>query len=167
MELEISLHPLPLCPSRNKDTRGWTLPTGPAQTPRCLPLVWASCDSGGDGRQLWLLPLRCSHRPVPLRKTSHPCAKVLLCQCQTPPRHPLLLSQLGELGLSLLYNPDDQVMPADACSISFVFAATVNRYDTRVHSCFITGFCFLKTLSRAELFYNHIPSEFSCQFSSA
>lgn len=144
MEFEISLHPFPLHPSRSIDTTGWILCTRHAQPPQCLPFAWALGDSSGDGKQLWLPALRCYHLPVPLRKTSHPCTKVLVCQCQTHPRHPLLLSQLGQLGLSLLYNPDDQVMPAEACSISFVFAATVNRYDTRVHSWFITGFCFLK-----------------------
>lgn len=38
-------------------------------------------------------------------------------------------------------------MPAEACSAGFVFAATVNRYDTQVHSRFITGVCVLNILS--------------------
>lgn len=105
------------------------------------------------------------HHPVPLRKTCHAWMKVLLCQCKMPPCHPLLLS---EPRLRLLCHPDDQAMPAEACSTGFVFAATVNRSDTLLHSWFMTEFCVLNRLfSRAELFSNHIPCEFSCRFSSA
>lgn len=55
--------------------------------------------------------------------------KVPVFQCKLPPFWLLLLSQLCKSGLWILYNLISTVMPAETCSIGFVFASTVNRCD--------------------------------------
>lgn len=110
--------------------------------PHCLQLFWTLCNHQSS----WIFPLQeqkqnlapsptvvvlpssCSpeeNKPHLLQEKK----KVPVFQCKLPPFWLLLLSQLCKSGLWILYNLISTVMPAETCSIGFVFASTVNRCD--------------------------------------